>query len=118
MEIRNRTVWKSGWFSCPVAAAFILEIYSPVWATIQNAARKVMVVSSGKALERKLKRPSNQNGSEERRERGGIMGKGIKGLLSLASPGGGQGDRKEGKQGKQLASAGDLCIYVIIMVIE
>lgn len=73
MAILNRTVWKSGWFSSPIAAAFILKIYSSVWAMIQNAEGRIMVVNSEKALERKLKRPGNQTG--EKGERGGTMGK-------------------------------------------
>lgn len=71
VEILNRAVWKSEWFLSPNTAAFILKIYSPVWAMTQNAEGKVMVVNSGKLLEREMKRPDNRSGDGERGEREG-----------------------------------------------
>lgn len=78
----------------------------------QNGEGNVIVVSSGKVLERKLKRSVHQSGGGER----GKMGEGNTGWLSLASPG--EGGRKERKQGEQWPLPGDLCVYISIIVIQ
>lgn len=70
----------------------------------QNAEGKVIVVSYGKVLERKLKRPGNQIGGGERGEReDGSIGTGKEG-------------RTERRGGEQSPSLG-ICIYVTIMLI-
>lgn len=102
MEILNRTVWKSGWFSSPNAAAVILRIYSPVWAMAQNVEGKGIGVNSGKVLERKLKRPGNQSGGGATGEERRILDGGEHGWPSLASPG--EGVEEGGKERNQANS--------------
>ena len=71
------------------------KISSPLRAMTQNGEGNVIMVISGKVLERKLKRSVHQSGGGEREK----MGEGTTGWLPLASPG--EGGRKERKQGEQ-----------------
>lgn len=68
VEILNRTVWNLDGFHPQMLLHLFKKIYSLVWAMAQNAEGKVMVVNSGKVLERKLKNAGNQSGDGERGE--------------------------------------------------
>lgn len=71
------------------------------------------MVNSGKVLERKLKQSGNQSGGGDNGEKGGALGEGSMGWLSLASP----EERWKGRGAERKDPSWHLCIYIIIMLI-